>query len=64
MSDEPAPYGRYLYLGMLQVHGSISARCGSGHGSCGGGQGKIVIVCALVKTIPETEACEFYEVRV
>ena len=43
---EPAPYGRYLYLGMLQVHGEYQCQgVGRAMKRRRGGQGKIVIVC-------------------
>ena len=60
VSDEPAPYGRYLYLGMLQIHREYQ-RQGVGRAMIDAGLARAEsLSCALVKTIPEAEACGFY----
>jgi GNAT superfamily N-acetyltransferase len=60
VSDEPAPYGRYLYLGMIQVHKEHQLR-GVGLAMINAGLSRArSLSCRSLRTIPEKEAIGFY----
>lgn len=61
VSDEPDPFGRSLYLGMIQVHEDYQ-RKGIGSAMVAAGMAKArALSCHLLKTIPDAEACGFYQ---
>ena len=60
VSDEPPPYGRHLYLGLLQVHPDYRGR-GVGRALVEEGIRKAnALSCPFVRTIPEEGSPGFY----
>ncbi len=60
VSDEPAPYGRHLYLGMIDVHPKVRGR-GAGRALIEAGiEHARSLSCPLVKTLSEKDARGFY----
>jgi len=60
VSDEPAPYGKHLYLGMLQVH-SKHQRRGIGRALVEAGARRAQdLGCPRIKTHPDEQAVGFY----
>jgi GNAT superfamily N-acetyltransferase len=62
VSGEPAPYGKHLYLGMLQVH-ARHQRKGVGRAMLDAGIEKAKAhACPVLRTVPEEDAKGFYRV--
>ena len=60
VSDEPAPYGRHLYLGMLEVHPKSRGR-GAGRALVEAGIAKArALGCPIARTMSERDARVFY----
>jgi GNAT superfamily N-acetyltransferase len=60
LSEEPPPHGRYLYLGMIQVHKGYQRR-GVGSAMIDAGLSKArSLSCRSVRTVPEEDAVGFY----
>jgi GNAT superfamily N-acetyltransferase len=60
LSDEPEPHGRFLYLGMLQIHAEHQ-RKGVGRAMIEAGLTRAgSLSCRALRTVPDENTCDFY----
>jgi hypothetical protein len=61
ISDEPAPYGKHLYLSMIQVHSDYQ-RQGVGQAMIEAGVHRAkAFSCPFIRTVPDDDAKDFYK---
>ncbi|MFQ6041522.1 MAG: GNAT family N-acetyltransferase [Candidatus Poribacteria bacterium] len=61
LSDEPSPYGKHLYLSMIQVHSDYQRR-GVGRAMIEAGIHRAkVLSCPVIRTVPDDDAKDFYK---